>query len=73
MNTGVNHTPWILSMIGKGKDMLEAWTMIPTPIIKLKGVINMNAHVIAWNVAMKATYNNGTPVVIAIPADSYRF
>lgn len=33
----------------------------------------MNAHVNAWKVAMKATYNNGTPVVVAIPADSYRF
>ena len=33
----------------------------------------MDAHVKAWNVAMKATYNNGTPVVIAIPADSNRF
>tara|TARA_B110000908_G_C9825303_1_gene258953 strand:- start:3 stop:113 length:111 start_codon:yes stop_codon:yes gene_type:complete len=32
---------------------------------------NYNAHVIAWNVAMKATYNNGTPVVVARPADSW--
>ena len=51
--------------------MLEAWTMIPTPIIKLKGVITMNAHVNAWK-AWKATpYNNGTPVVVARPADDW--
>ena len=31
----------------------------------------MDAHVKAWNVAMNATYNNGTPVVVARPADSW--